>query len=90
MQTTTPTRPYRLSTWRAAYITLGDFASFGEALAAYAACTESTKQLGNIERAGDGGSGLTDAELDVVYALPSTRAATAEELAAAVAGAVAA
>lgn len=73
--------PYRLTAWRGDFITLGTFATFDLALAAYAACAETDKQLLNDDVADEGRSGLTDEQKDAVLALPATRVATSDQLA---------
>lgn len=75
--------PYRLTCWAGRSVTLGEFASFTEALRAFAYITETDKAIVNDDRAELGRSGLTDTESDAVYSLPVTRAATEAELAAA-------
>lgn len=75
--------PYVVSVWRGYHLTLGTFATFPAALAFYAATEDANKQLVNTELADSGSSGLTDKQLDAVYSLPATSAATIRQLAAA-------
>jgi hypothetical protein len=55
---------YELTRWAGGYVTLGRFSTFGEALAAFAGCADTTKQLVNVDRADAGRDGLTDEERD--------------------------
>ena len=61
-----PKAPYRVTRWAGAYIEIGRFASFDDALTCYADVTDSTKQLINADRADSGRDGLTDEERDQV------------------------
>ena len=74
--------PYRLTVWSGDYVEIGCYATFAEALAAYAALDRDSKQIANLDHAGSGSSGLTEDEIDQWLMLPSTRAATPAELAA--------
>jgi hypothetical protein len=55
---------YELTRWAGGYVTLGRFPTFPEALSAFAACGDTTKQLVNVDRADSGRDGLTDEERD--------------------------
>ncbi len=61
--------PYVVTVWRSAYLTLGAFETFPEALAAYSKVTDRTKQLVNVDRAECGRDGLTEDERDQVAAV---------------------
>jgi hypothetical protein len=61
--------PYVITVWRSAYLTLGAFETFQEALTAYAKVTDRTKQLVNVDRAECGRDGLTEDERDQVAAV---------------------
>lgn len=76
-------RPYRVVIWHGAFLTRGTYATFFEAIAAFATESDRTKAIINDDRAELGKSGLTDDELDVLFELPATRPATDAELAAA-------
>lgn len=76
--------PYRLTFWSSDFHTVGSYSTFAEAITAFAACERDGKALINDDLR-DEGSGLTDAELDAVFSLPASRAATAAELATALA-----
>lgn len=57
-------RPYEVQIWNGAHVTLGSFAEFSSALAAYRKVKNATKQLVNVDRADSGRDGLTDDERD--------------------------
>lgn len=63
------TKPYQLTTWNGDYKSHGRFATFPEALAAFVACDDYTKQVVNADRAECGRDGLTDEERDELAAI---------------------
>jgi hypothetical protein len=55
---------YELTCWAGGYVILGRFSTFGEAITAFAACDDTTKQVVNVDRADAGRDGLRDEERD--------------------------
>jgi hypothetical protein len=62
-------KAYRLTVWRGAYVELGAFYTFAEAIAAWCGVDDRTKQLVNVDRAECGRDGLTESERDQVAAM---------------------
>lgn len=71
-------KPYRITTWAGDFHTIGTYSTFAQALVAYAN-HDGEKTMLNDDRRDENTTGLTDDEKEALYALPTTRRATATE-----------